>query len=143
MNKVHRAVALFEDGFLCSQAILAVFGADYGLARETALKLAAGLGGGMAGKGQTCGGVLVLGLAKGHSSVEDEASKMATYGAVYDYLSRFEQAHGTVNCSDLLGCDLGTPEGYAAAKEGKLFATLCPKFVATAAELLEQMLSES
>jgi len=106
------------------------------------LKLAAGFGGGMAGRGQACGAVtgavMVLGLAMGHVTVEDKDSKMRTYAAVHDLLSRFEDAHGSVNCKELLGHDLGDPE----EKESGVFKDLCPGFVASAARILEDLLQD-
>jgi hypothetical protein len=38
-----------------------------------------------------------------------------------------------------LGHNLGTEEGAAAVKEKGLSAKLCPKFVATAVEIVEEM----
>ena len=46
-NTTEAAVSRFKEGFSCSQAILSTFGEQFGLDRDTALKLAAGFGGGM------------------------------------------------------------------------------------------------
>ncbi len=146
MSRINQAVSIFNDGFLCSQAILSVYGNDFGLEKETALRMAAGFGGGMAGAGLTCGAVtgsiMVLGLAKGHIDNEDRDAKIKTYRAVTDFIRCFEQEHGSVNCTELMGHDLGDPQGYQKAKAGKLFTTLCPKFVKSAAGILERMLKE-
>lgn len=144
MNNVQRACAMFKEGFVCSQAILTVYGADMGLDRETALKMAAAFGGGMGRAGQTCGAVtgalMVIGLAVGYVSAKDKRSKENTYAMVNNYISRFERIHGSVNCTELLGHDLGDPKAYQRAKKSGLFKTQCPKFVESAAHVLEEVL---
>jgi C_GCAxxG_C_C family probable redox protein len=57
MNRVEQAVSCFKNDLNCSLAILATYGQQFGLARETALKLAAGFGGGMGRMGHACGAV--------------------------------------------------------------------------------------
>ncbi|MDI3536905.1 MAG: hypothetical protein PWP16_1161 [Eubacteriaceae bacterium] len=42
MNKSEEALNLFSQGFNCAQAILAVFGDEFGLDKEAALKMACG-----------------------------------------------------------------------------------------------------
>ena len=146
MNRVDQAVSVFEEGFLCSQAILSVYAKGLGLDEETALKLAAGFGGGMAGAGQTCGAVtgalMVIGLALGHAAAEDKAQKAIAYHTVKRFVGAFEKKHGSVNCTGLLGYDLGDPEGYRKAKESGVFTTACPKFVGSAASILERVLEK-
>lgn len=36
-------------------------------------------------------------------------------------MNRFTEEFGSVNCADLLGCHLGTPEGQQTFTEGKLW----------------------
>ena len=57
MSKVQQAVSLFNEGLLCSQALLSTYGPELGLDREIALKLATAFGGGMCRMGETCGAV--------------------------------------------------------------------------------------
>jgi len=110
------------------------------------MKLAAGFGGGMAGTGQTCGAVtgavMVIGMALGHTTANDRDRKARTYTAVARFMHAFEQSHGTVNCTELLVHDLGDPEGYRQAKKSGLFTTACPKFVESAAMILERVLDQ-
>ena len=147
MNRVERAVNLFGEGYLCSQAILSVYGEGLEIERETALKLSAGFGGGMGGTGQTCGAVtgalMVIGLVMGHVSANDKAAKARTYHTVVRFIRAFEDAHGTVNCTELLGHDLGDPEGYRKAKESRMFTTACPGFVESAAQILEELIQQN
>jgi C_GCAxxG_C_C family probable redox protein len=143
MTKIEEAKALFAQGFSCSQAIMGAYAPSLGLDRETGLRLGSGFGGGMGRLGETCGAVtgafMVLGLKYG-STIPGQQAKEAVYAKIRQFAERFKGRCGSLVCRDLLGCDLNTPEGYAEAQEKKLFATICPKYVQTAAELLEEML---
>jgi C_GCAxxG_C_C family probable redox protein len=144
MNKTECAVACFEEGFNCAQAVLSTCGPELGLDRETALKVAGGLGGGMGRLGEVCGAVtgafMVIGLKYGKTRPEDDEAKERAYGLVTEFADRFKSRNGSILCRELLGCDISTPESRAAAKEKDLFATLCPKLVQDAMEIVEQML---
>jgi C_GCAxxG_C_C family probable redox protein len=143
MARVEEAKSLFAQGFSCSQAIMGAYAPSLGLDREIGLKLGSGFGGGMGRLGETCGAVtgafMALGLRYG-STIPEQQAKEAVYGKVREFAERFRARCGSLVCRDLLGCDLNTPEGFALAQENKLFATICPKYVETAAEVLEEML---
>ncbi len=147
MDKNEEAVTSFCDGFLCSQAVLSAYCEEEGLERELALKLATGLGGGMGRTAHTCGAVtgaiLVIGLKKGPVEVNDVASKEETYYLVREFLNEFQERHGSVECRALLGCDIGTPEGYRRAVDEGLFRKICPGLVGGAVEILERMKKET
>ncbi len=137
------AATLFEQGFTCSQAVLAGFAPRYGLDRDLALKLACAYGGGIARTNRTCGAVtgalMAIGLAHGRTRVEDEAAREKTYEATRAFLERFRREHGSDQCGALLGVDIGTPAGQeAAAKEG-LFRTRCPVFLRSACRIVSSL----
>ncbi len=137
------AVTLFEQGFTCSQAVLAAFAGRHGLDRDAALRVACAYGAGVARTGSTCGAVsgalMAIGLAHGRSRADDEAAREKTYELTRAFLERFRREHGTDRCRDLLGVDIGTPKGReAAAKEG-LFRTRCPVFVRSAARIVSSL----
>ena len=144
MDKVERAVTCFKEGFSCSQALLSTYGAQFGLNREMALKVSGAFGGGMGRMAETCGAVtgasMVIGLKYGMTRVEDEQTKEKAYSLVKEFVDKFKSRNGSIICRELLGCDISTPKGMALAKEKKLIATLCPKFVQDAAEIIEQIL---
>jgi hypothetical protein len=58
-----------------------------------------------------------------------------------EFIARFEARHGAITCADLLGVNIGTLEGQAAAREANLFKTTCSGLVATAAEIVGQMIA--
>jgi C_GCAxxG_C_C family probable redox protein len=121
--------------------MLAGFGELYGLDRSAALKLARAFGSGM-GMGRECGAVtgalMILGLKVQEASSEKE-TRYRVYDLVRELVRRFEEKRGTIICKDLLGVDLGTPEGRDKAIKDNLFRTLCPGFVRDAAQILDDM----
>jgi len=145
VNQVEEAVACFEKGFNCSQAVCSTYAERFGLDRETALKIAAGFGGGMGRMAGTCGVVTgaftIIGLKYGAIEAEDKEAKEKTYECVREFAKRFVDRNNSVFCKDLLDCDISTPEGHERAKEQELFSTRCPQFVRDAAEILEEMLN--
>jgi C_GCAxxG_C_C family probable redox protein len=146
MKTSHHAEKFFAQGYLCSQSILMAYAPLFNLERETAARLAAPFGGGVARRGETCGAVngacMVLGLKYGHISAEDIESKERTYQAVHDFIFRFEDRHGSIVCSRLLEIDISSPDGLQQAHYEDLFTTRCPGYVKHAAYLLDELLSE-
>jgi len=139
------AVALFEQGFTCGQAVLAAFADRHGLDRDAALRVACAFGGGIARTGGTCGAVsgalMAIGLKHGRTRVEDEAAREKTYEATRTFLARFRQEHGSDVCRELLGVDIGTPDGREAATKRGLFVSRCPEFVRSAARIVSMVVA--
>ena len=46
-DRVAKAIALFKEGYNCSQSVVAAFADEYGFTREQALRMAASFGGGI------------------------------------------------------------------------------------------------
>ncbi|MCL2001097.1 MAG: C-GCAxxG-C-C family protein [Planctomycetes bacterium] len=141
-TKTDNATTLFASGFACSQAILAAFCEQYGLDRETALKLACGLGGGVKCAevcGAVSGAVLVVGLKYGQVDVLDKEARRVCSMKTAEFLSAFKARNSHLTCRDLLGCDISTVEGRAKAVEEGLFTTRCVALVTDAAGILEDM----
>ena len=145
-DPVDRSVSLFRQGFTCSQAVLAAFSPRYGLDERTALKVSCAYGGGVARCGEACGAVsgalMVIGLAHGKADDGDDAAKERTYALTRDFRERFRARQGSLVCRELLGVDIGTPEGAKAAAERGLFRERCPPLVRGAAEILVELLGD-
>jgi C_GCAxxG_C_C family probable redox protein len=143
-HEIDAAHSAFSDGFSCSQAILSSFSEGLGLDRTTALRISSAFGGGIAGRGLTCGAVtgalMVIGLRHGRIRAEDTASKEKTYELSREFIRRFTERHGSTVCRDLLGVDISTPEGKQRASDEGLSETRCPAYVRSAAEILTALL---
>ncbi|MBE0537115.1 MAG: C_GCAxxG_C_C family protein [Phycisphaerae bacterium] len=144
MKNIERAVELFEGGYNCSQAILAAYGPSLGLTEREALKVAAGFGGGMGCSGGLCGAIsgafMVIGLKYGAADA-DKAAKVKTYEMVARAMRMFEKQAGSLNCRELLGFDMSTPEGRLRAREQGAF-DVCTQFVRGAAEILDAVIQD-
>lgn len=127
MTKGEQAKALFLEGYNCAQAVFVVFAQDYGISRESALKLSSSFGGGFGRLKEVCGAVcgmsMALGLAEGNT---DPKEKLAHYEKVRALIGEFQKRHGGYICRDLI-----------ASGDKKS----CAEFVSSAAEILEDYLS--
>ncbi|OHB74172.1 MAG: hypothetical protein A2Z25_18195 [Planctomycetes bacterium RBG_16_55_9] len=143
MDNVDKAAATFKEGFSCSQAVLGAYCERFGLDTELAYKISSGFGGGMH-LDQTCGAVtgafMVIGLKYGRTRADDIAAKMKTAGMAAEFARRFTERHGSIGCTELIGCNISTLEGFEEAKKKDLFKQVCPKYVISAAEILDEIL---
>ena len=136
MNSIEEAVHLFEKGYVCSQAVFAAFCEEYNLSKEQALKIGACFGSGMR-KGEVCGACTGALMALGLKYGDDKAKSDEVCNR---FLEEFERQNGSYICRDLLGCDIGTPEGVKEAVDNNLFKEFCPKMVESAAGIADEIL---
>lgn len=145
MNHKEKALDYFAKKFHCSQAVLAAFADECGITEDQALRLGACFGSGMR-KGEVCGActgaLMVLGSLYGQYD-EDDTKRRINANEVNDkMMRRFSNTCGSYICNDLLKCDISTEEGVEFARENKLFTEFCPKIVANAVEIIEQIIIE-
>ena len=143
MGNADKAAATFNEGFSCSQAVLGAYCERFGLDKMQAYKISSGFGGGMHCD-QTCGVVtgafMVIGLKYGRTRADDIEAKMKTARMTAEFDKKFKARHGSIGCTELIGCNISTLEGYEEAKKKDLFQQICPTLVITAVEILEEML---
>lgn len=96
MTIQEEAVALHARGCNCAQCVLAVSGKYTGLEQETALKVAAGFGGGVR-SGEICGAITGAVMAIGLT--EQDPRKVA--GLTKQCVESFRQEFGCVRCAEL------------------------------------------
>ena len=148
MTMTHKELALkyFGRKFHCSQAVLAAFADECGITEAQALKLGAGFGSGMR-KGEVCGActgaLLVLGALFGQHEEGDMESRQVANKVTDQMMNRFAEVCGSYKCNDLLKCDISTMEGIEFAKKNNLFTEFCPRMVANAVDILEEIIREN
>jgi len=144
MTKADEAAALFRQGFSCSQAVLSAFAPQFRLERDIALRISQGFGAGMGYTDDVCGAisgaVMVIGLRYGRTTAEDKAAKEKTYAVVGEFLRRFKERNGSVECTTLIGYNLSDSQQVAEAKKHKAVMGRCPTFVRDAVELVEALI---
>lgn len=118
-ERIKQAVALFKQGYNCSQSVCAAFADMYGYSQEQALRMSASFGGGIGRMRMTCGaacGMFVLaGLDTGCIEGADKEGKEANYKLVQRLANEFAKRNGSLICAELLGLsakkyDNPTPE---------------------------------
>ena len=107
MSKGDIAKQNFMNGYNCSQAVLLAFCEDFGLEKETALKISEPFGGGMGRMREVCGTVtgmfMVIGLAMGNDNSKDNTTKKNVYKSVQELAAKFKEDNGSIICRELLG----------------------------------------
>lgn len=102
-----RAAELFKQGFNCSQAVFAAFCDEFDMDEETALKVSAGLGGGVGRLREVCGTVtgasMVAGMLYGATDGSDHEKKALTYQKVQQIVDEFKKLNPSIVCRELLG----------------------------------------
>ncbi|MBO7116591.1 MAG: C_GCAxxG_C_C family protein [Prevotella sp.] len=106
-QRVSRAVDNFMEGYGCCQSVVAAFADLYGLDKETALRVAAGFGGGVGRMRMMCGAVsalvILVGLDCGQTEGSDREGKSACYKVVQELLAQSKAENGSLICSEILG----------------------------------------
>lgn len=144
MEKMEKAKQYFQSHFNCAQSVLLAFAPDYGLSEAMASRIAQAFGGGLARQGEICGAVtgamMVIGLKYGKIRPEDNEAREKTYSLTQEFFSCFQKRYGTLICRQLLGIDLSQPGGYEQASALGLFDSICQKIIASAIQILEELL---
>lgn len=144
-SRVEQAVSTFEKGFTCAQSVFATYADLFGMDRETALRLASPMGGGIGRMREVCGVVsamaLLAGLKEGNTDPENEEGKERIYLLTRQMAEKFKQKNGTIICRELLGIE-GMEESAKPSKRTKEYYSKrpCSRLVADASEIIEEML---
>ncbi|MGN0447395.1 MAG: C-GCAxxG-C-C family protein [Acutalibacteraceae bacterium] len=150
MDEVKRAAELFLEGYNCSQSVFTAFCHRFNMDEGTALKVSAGLGGGVGRMREVCGAVtgaaMVLGSLTCAESGDDNGGKMKNYELVREFSERFKARHGdTIICREML--KLSVPMENTAMPEGRTAEYYknrpCLRAVENAADILKQMIKEN
>lgn len=147
MKYAEKAEKLFFDGFNCCQAVFLAFADLHGMPEQQALKLTAGIGGGIGRLREVCGAVsgmvLAAGLLMGPDDPLNADLKAEHYALVQKMVLQFKESAGSFICRDLLKLqethDIPIPAGRTAAyyKDRP-----CASLVYEAARILEEQLQK-
>ena len=73
------------------------------------------------------------------------SGKVLSVADVKKYLGQkmnHKEKCGSYICNDLLGCDITSEEGHQFCVDNKLFTDFCPKMVAAAVDIVEEIIQE-
>lgn len=106
MTREQKATELFLKGYNCSQSVFTAFCDRFNLDEQTALRISAGLGGGVGRQRDVCGAVtgaaMVLGSVCAGVEADDNESKMENYALVSQFCDDFRCRHNSIICKELL-----------------------------------------
>lgn len=148
MSKGDIAKQNFMNGYNCSQAVLLAFCEDFGLEKETALKISEPFGGGMGRMREVCGTVtgmfMVIGLAMGNDNSKDNTTKKNVYKSVQELATKFKEDNGSIICRELLGLQKANKESYVPSERTTEYYKKrpCPELCKYAADILEEYLKK-
>jgi hypothetical protein len=84
---------------------------------------------------------MAIGLKKEQSDTMEEM--LSTLAVAQEFRSRFEAEMKTINCRELTGVDLSTPEGIEQLMRSDIPQTVCFPAVGVAYRLVVDLLKES
>jgi C_GCAxxG_C_C family probable redox protein len=139
-----RAVECLKNGFNCAEGVFKGVVELFPDHCSTPSAVATGFGGGISGGKHSCGALTGAAMAVGalcgrldNNESSREASKLVR--TVYE---RFESEFGHIDCNDLTGHDISTPEGYNAYRADEERFPKCCSFVEFAARTAAQLAAE-
>ena len=115
---------------------------EFGVESDIIPQIASAFPGGIGNTGSVCGAVIGavmgIGLVRGRS--EDTEEMMQTLAVGQEFRRRFEAEMETINCRELTGIDLTTPEGLEQLMTSDVPATVCFPAVGVAYRLVVDLL---
>ncbi len=138
-----KAQELFASGFFCAESVLKAVALENGADASILPAIASGFCGGMSRHAEMCGavtgGIMGLGLVFGRNMVEDDMQ--ACYKAVTKFLKAFKELHGSLNCKDLIGYDLGVAEELEKFRMENPGYEKCARFSSDAAGIVQEIIN--
>jgi len=138
-----KAQELFASGFFCAESVLKAVSMENGIDATILPAIATGFCGGMSRHAEMCGavtgGIMGLGLIFGRNTVEDKTQNC--YEAVTEFLKAFKEFHGSLNCKDLIGYDLGVAEELEQFRKENPEYEKCVRFSMDAASMAQETIN--
>jgi C_GCAxxG_C_C family probable redox protein len=108
-----RSQELFRSGFFCAESVLLAIAESQGIQSDLIPRIATGFCSGISCTGGICGAIsgAIMGINLAAVRNTPAESLEVGYALAQKLISRFEKQYGSVNCRQLIGCDLGTEAG--------------------------------
>jgi C_GCAxxG_C_C family probable redox protein len=138
-----RSLELFRSGFFCAESVLLAIAESQGIQSDLIPKIATGFCSGISRTGGMCGAVsgamMGINLVAGRSSPSESIE--FSYTLTQKLISRFERQYGSVNCRQLIGCDLATETGQQYFIENNLMER-CLQYAEGATRMALSLIAE-
>lgn len=137
------AVKNFENGYNCAQSVFLAYCEEYGIDKETGLKMSSSFGGGMGRLREVCGAVsamfAIAGLKYGYTTPDNDEIKQKHYELIQKLANEFKSKHETIICRELLGEDISSSPIPSKRTEQYYQERPCAEFIKTVCELIEKL----
>ena len=138
-----RSLELFKSGYFCAESVLLAIAENQGIHSDLIPKIATGFCSGISRTGSMCGAVsgaiMGISLVAGRSSPSE--SNEICYALTQKLISQFEKEYGSVNCRQLIGCDLATEGGQRHFMENNLMEH-CLQYAADATRMAISLIAD-
>lgn len=138
-----RSLELFRSGFFCAESVLLAIAESQGIQSDLIPRIATGFCSGISRTGGMCGAIsgaiMGINLAAGRNSPAESIE--FSYTLTQKLISRFEKQYGSVNCRQLIGCDLATEAGQQYFMENHLMER-CLQYAEDATRLAVSLIAE-
>ncbi len=138
-----RSQELFKSGLFCAESVLLAFTEARGIQSDLIPRIATGFCSGISRTGGVCGAIsgaiMGINLVTGRNSPSDSIE--SSYTLTQELIARFERQQETINCRQLIGCDLATEEGQRIFTEKNIMKQ-CGQYVGDATSILMSLLAE-
>jgi len=138
-----RSLELFKSGYFCAESVLMAIAENQGIQSDLIPKIATGFCSGISRTGGMCGAVsgaiMGINLVAGRSSPSESIE--FSYTLTQKMISLFEKQYGSVNCRQLIGCDLATEAGQRTFLENNLMER-CHQYAVDATRMALSLMPE-
>ena len=138
-----RSQELFRSGFFCAESVLQAIAENLGIQSEFIPRIATGFCSGISRTGGMCGAVsgaiMGINLVAGRNSPAESIE--FSYTLTQKMINRFEKRYGSVNCRQLIGCDLATEAGQRYFMENHLMES-CLQYAGEATRIAVSLIAE-
>ena len=138
-----RSLELFKSGFFCAESVLLAIAESQGIQSEFIPRIATGFCSGIPRTGGMCGAVsgaiMGINLVAGRNSPSESIE--CSFALTQKLISRFEKLFGSVNCIQLIGCDLATEAGQRYFMDNHLMEH-CLQYAGEATSMAVSLIAE-
>lgn len=133
-----------DSGLYCAEAVLSALARAQGIDSELIPRMATAFCSGMSRTCGPCGALTgaIMGLSMSLGRSNERQSVIGAHAATQELVRTFEKEFGGRNCDQLLGCDIGTPEGQDNFNRQELYIR-CERYTLRAAEIAAALLAKN
>lgn len=137
----------FKSGYNCAQSVFLAYAQNYGIDKETALKLSSSFGGGMGRLREVCGAVsamfMIAGLEFGYTEKNNDIAKARHYELIQNLANEFKKKNKSIICRELLGLEENVSSPVPSERTEQYYKERpCENLIGDACIILDKYLSK-